>query len=112
MNDKLNAVAFGGAATIVAAVGMLILGVLGNLGLYTGAVTMMGQWHMFFSLSAVGIVTGMIEAAVISFVFAWLFVVIYNKMVQRGVDKRGKTSSPGACATKQSLSVRPDCLAE
>jgi len=81
MNDKLNAVAFGGAAAIVAAIGMLILGVLGNLGLYTGAVAMMSQWHMFFSLSVGGIVTGMIEAAVITFVFVWLFALIYNKMV-------------------------------
>jgi len=81
MNTNLNAVAFGGAAAIVAALGMLILGVLGNLGLYSGAVSMMSQWHMFFSLTPLGIVTGMVEAAVITFVFVWLFALIYNKLV-------------------------------
>jgi hypothetical protein len=51
MNDKLHAFALGAAAAIVAAIGMLILGILGNLGIYSGAVLMMSQWHMFFSLS-------------------------------------------------------------
>lgn len=80
MNDKLNALAFGAAAAIVAALSMLILGLLGNLGMYTGAVSMMEQWHMFFSLTAFGIFTGMIEAAVISFVFLAIFAVLYNKL--------------------------------
>jgi hypothetical protein len=80
MNDKLNAFAFGAAAAIVAALGMLILGVLGNLGLYSGAVLMMSQWHMFFSLTPLGILTGMIEAAGITFVFVYIFGLIYNKI--------------------------------
>jgi hypothetical protein len=80
MNDKLNAFAFGAAAAIVAAIGMLILGLLGNLGIYSGAVSMMSQWHMFFSLSPLGIFTGMMEAAVITFVFIYLFGLIYNKL--------------------------------
>jgi hypothetical protein len=69
MNQKLNAFALGAAAAIVAALGMLILGLLGNLGIYSGAVSMMSQWHMFFSLSPFGILTEMAEAAVITFVF-------------------------------------------
>jgi hypothetical protein len=80
MNNKLNAFAFGAAAAIVAALGMLILGVLGNLGLYSGAVRMMSQWHMFFSLTPLGILTGMIEAAVITLVFVYIFGLIYNKI--------------------------------
>lgn len=76
-----NALALGFAAAIVAAVIMLLLGILGNLGIYTGAVEMMRQWHMFFSLSIVGIIAGMIEAAVISFVFVYIFGWLYNKFV-------------------------------
>jgi hypothetical protein len=53
---------------------------LGNLGVYTGAVEMMRQWHVFFTLSIGGIIAGMFEAAVITFVFAYLFAFIYNKL--------------------------------
>lgn len=81
MIGKLNALAFGITAAIVSALSMLILGILGNLGIYTGAVEMMIQWHMFFSLRPFGIVTGMVEAAVISFVFFYIFGWIYNKLV-------------------------------
>jgi hypothetical protein len=59
---------------------MSLLGIAGNLGIYTGAVAMMGQWPMFFSLAPSGIFTGMIEAAVITFVFAYIFCLIYNKL--------------------------------
>ena len=76
---KLNSLALGYAAAIISAVLMLLLGVLGNLGVYTGAVEMMQTAHMFFDLSVVGIVTGIIETAVISFVFAFLFGWTYNK---------------------------------
>ncbi|MBU0460758.1 MAG: hypothetical protein KJ597_02855 [Nanoarchaeota archaeon] len=59
---------------------MLLLGLLGNLGLYMGAVKQMMEWHLFFSLSFLGIIAGMVEAAVISFIFVWLFVWAYNKL--------------------------------
>ncbi|NPE28041.1 hypothetical protein HNV12_08710 [Methanococcoides sp. SA1] len=58
---------------------MLLLGILGNLGIYTGSVEMMQQWHAFFSLTPAGIIAGMIEAAIISFIFAYLFGIFYNK---------------------------------
>lgn len=78
---RLNAVAVGYAAAIVSAVGMLLLGILGNSGMYAGAAGMMQQAHMFFSLSMVGIITGMIEAAVISFVVGYSFGWLYNKFI-------------------------------
>jgi hypothetical protein len=80
MNGKLNTMAFGGAAAIVAAISMLILGILGNLGLYTDGIAMMSQWHLFFSLTPFGIIVGMAEAAIISFVFGYIFSVLYNLM--------------------------------
>ncbi len=72
--------ALAGAAAIVSAIIMLLLGILGNLGIYTGAVEMMRQWHMFFSLSIVGIITGILEGAVITFVLVYLFLFIYKKL--------------------------------
>lgn len=79
MAEKLNALTFGYAGAIVSAGVMLLLGILGNIGIYTGAVDMMMQAHMFFSLSFLGILTGMLEAAIISFVFLYAFGFIYNK---------------------------------
>ena len=64
----LNASAFGYAGAVISVACMLLLGILGILGLYTGAVAMMKGWHMFFSLSVAGIVGGMVEAAIIGFV--------------------------------------------
>lgn len=80
--DNLNTVAFGGAGAIIAFFGMLVLGLLGNLGLYMGAVEMMLEWHMFFSLTIAGILAGMIEAAVISFIFFWAFAWVYNQLAR------------------------------
>jgi hypothetical protein len=81
MTEKLNSLAFAISGAIVAALSMLILGILGNMGFYMGAVEMMSKWHMFFSLTLFGILTGMIEAAVITFVFFSIFGWIYNKFV-------------------------------
>ncbi len=76
---KLNPLALGGTAAIFAALIMLALGILGNIGVYTGAVDMMQQWHVFFSLSIAGIIAGIIEAVVITFVSVYFFGLIYNK---------------------------------
>ena len=80
MSEKINMIAFAVSAAIVAALSMLILGILGNIGLYKGAVEMMIKWHMFFSLTSIGIFTGMIEAAVITFIFFAIFGWLYNKL--------------------------------
>ncbi|WP_197082039.1 hypothetical protein [Methanosarcina siciliae] len=79
MEQQLKPLALGLAATIVSAIIMGLLGIFGNLGIYMGAVEMMRQWHMFFSLTLTGIIAGMIEAAIISFIFAYLFGIFYNK---------------------------------
>ncbi len=80
MKEKLNQNSLALAATIVAATVMLLLGILGNLGIYTGAVEMMIQWHMFFSLSIGGIITGIIEASIITYIFVYYFAWLYNKL--------------------------------
>jgi len=83
MNEKMNPLALGYAGAVIGALAMLLLGILGNIGIYPGAVNMMQQWHMFFSLSVVGIITGMIEAAIISFVFLYALAWSYNKFDKR-----------------------------
>ena len=79
--QKLDALTLGYAGAILSALGMLIMGILGNLGIYTKAVEQMQDWHVFFSLSLGGIIGGMIEAAIWSFVFFWVFGLLYNKLV-------------------------------
>lgn len=82
--QKFNTLALGYTGATISAAGMLILGILGNLNIYTGAVAQMAEWHLFFSLSLVGIIGGMIEAAIMSFVIFYVFAVIYNFFVNRG----------------------------
>lgn len=83
MTSRLDATAFASSAAVIAAVVMLLLGIFGNLGVYAGAVDMMEQWHLFFDLSAVGILAGMVEAAIVTFVFCWAFVALYNRLLGR-----------------------------
>ena len=80
MDKKLNSLTLGYAAAIVSALGMLLLGILGNLGVYVSAAEAMQNWHIFFSLSIGGIIAGMVEGAVFSFAFAYLFGWVYNKL--------------------------------
>ena len=77
---KLNEKALGYSAAIISGAIMLLLGISGKIGVYTGAVEQMMKMHMFFSLSVAGIITGIIEAAVISFVIGYAFGAVYNKV--------------------------------
>lgn len=79
----LNALALGYAGAVLSALGMLILGLVGRMGFYTKAVEQMQDWHMYFSLSAGGIIGGMLEAAVWSFVILWAFGWLYNMFVTK-----------------------------
>lgn len=81
MGERLNAPALGYAAAILSGATMLLLGILGNLGIYTAGVQMMQQWHVFFSLSITGIIAGIFEAAVVGFVYGYAFGRIYNRFV-------------------------------
>lgn len=84
MNEqKFHAHALASSGALVAAASMLLLGIGANIGIYTGAAEMMQQWHMFFSPSFVGIIAGMIEAAIITYVFLYAFAWVYNNMLER-----------------------------
>jgi hypothetical protein len=78
--NQINKLTAGYTGAIVAAVSMLLLGILANLGIYVGAAEAMMNWHMFFSLSVFGIIFGMIEAAIITFVFVYVTIWIYYKL--------------------------------
>ena len=78
-----DALVLGYTGATIGAACMLILGILGNLGLYAGAVAQMAEWHVFFSLSVGGIIGGMIEAAVWSFVILWVFGWLYNMFIAK-----------------------------
>ena len=79
MAQKLNELALGYAGAIITAATMLLLGVFGNMGIYSGAAMMMQEAHMFFSLSVAGVITGMIESAVMGFIFGYVLAWLYNK---------------------------------
>jgi hypothetical protein len=75
---QLDSQALAGAAAVVSAIVMLLLGVFGAIGVYEGAVEAMEQWHLFFEPTVVGTVAGMVEAAVISSVVMYTFAWLYN----------------------------------
>ena len=75
---KLNEKAFATSLALTSALSMFLLGILGNIGIYSSAAKMMEQWHMFFDLSFTGIITGMVEAGAVSFIFGWLIAYLYN----------------------------------
>lgn len=79
--EKLNSTAFGSAAAIVAAAIMLVISILSRFGLYKEAAQMMSSWHIFYDASFLGILAGMAEAAVSTFILVYLFAVIHNKIV-------------------------------
>lgn len=81
MTEKLNELALGYAGAILSAVCMLLLGILGNLGIYTNGVQAMQQWHVFFSLSIGGIIAGIVEGSIAGFVIVYAFGWVYNKFV-------------------------------
>ena len=79
MAQKLNEMALGYAGAIVSAAIMLLLSIGSSIGVYKNAAMQMGQMHMFYSVSIVGTVTGMIEVAVLGFVLLYALAWTYNK---------------------------------
>jgi len=79
MSSKLDSLALGYTGVALSSLGMLIMWTLGNTGYYLGAVRMMQEWHGLFSMSFFGLVGGIVEAAVFSFVVLYAFGFIYNK---------------------------------
>ena len=81
MIQKINAKALGYSLAILSGLCMLLLGIFGNLGLYLAGVEAMQKWHLFFSLSLIGIIAGIIEALIFGFIIGWLIAYFYNKFI-------------------------------
>lgn len=75
---KSNTQRYSLTGAIFAALTMLLLSIAEALGIYTTAVDAMQQWHMFYSPDVIGTITGMIEAAVITYVSVYVIVWIYQ----------------------------------
>tara|TARA_Y100000310_G_C20424745_1_gene688487 strand:- start:481 stop:729 length:249 start_codon:yes stop_codon:yes gene_type:complete len=79
MKSKLNPKSLGYSLATLSALGMLALGIAANRGIYVIAAEQMIKWHLFFSLSPTGIITGTIEATIWGFIMGWLIAYFYNK---------------------------------
>jgi hypothetical protein len=79
MAQKCNALALGYAGAILSAIYMLLLSILASLGIYATAAQQMANWHMFYSVTVLGTITGMIEAAIHGFIALYLLAWLYNK---------------------------------
>lgn len=77
MKSRSQQLAWTGA--IFAAVTMFLLSIAQTLGVYPGAVSMMEQWHMFYTSTTIGgTIAGMIEAAIITYISVLLVLWIYS----------------------------------
>ena len=82
-SGKLSAQPAATALAIWSALVMLLIWVLAKMGLYVSAAEAMASWHMFFSLTFIGLIGGMIEAAVVSFLGVYSFVFVYNLIASK-----------------------------
>ena len=76
---KLSPNGIGLAAGILSALCMLVMGVLAMNGVYEEAFVMMKTMHIWFDATVLGVVLGMVEAFVFSYVVGALFALLYNK---------------------------------
>lgn len=77
---ELNPKAIGLSAGILSGVCMLIIGILATFGVYMEAFEAMKVWHIWFDATVIGIIAGIVEAFILSFVAGYLFAWLYNKM--------------------------------
>jgi len=80
---KLDANKLASASALTSALFMVLLSLGNGMGLYSNASTQMQTWHMWYTPSFGGTITGLIEAAVITYVFVWIAATIYNNMLDK-----------------------------
>ena len=81
-NKKLNIIGLGLSIAIYSALCMLILSFLGIAGYAKSALKIMESFHIWFSLSFIGIVAGTLEAGVFGFVSGIIIAFLYNKFIK------------------------------
>ncbi len=84
MPKKLQAKQLAITFAIWSAFFMLVLWLLANTGLNVSAAEQMAKWHVFFNFTFTGLIGGMIEAAVVSYLLVLVFVWIYNWVGDKG----------------------------
>lgn len=67
------------AIAIISAVGMLVLSLLGLSGRALEAIKLMQTHHIWYDLTAFGVIAGILEAAVFSFVLGYATAWLYNR---------------------------------
>ena len=77
---NLSPNALGLSLGILAAVHMLAISLAAMSGYYTGAYEAMKVWHMFYDLTAVGVLGGILEAFVWSYIAGAVFGWMYNRL--------------------------------
>jgi len=82
MNSKIDVPAASYAAAGFSALLMILITLLNKVGLYAAMAERMEVWHMFYTPTLIGTITGMIEAAIISFVAVYIFSLMYNRLVK------------------------------
>ena len=80
---KLDAHKLALASALTSALFMVLLSLGSGMGLYQSMATQMQSYHMWYAPSFGGTLTGLIEAAVITYIFVWIAVSIYNKMAEK-----------------------------
>lgn len=78
---KLHTHNFSLAGAVFAALSMLLLSIAKLVGIYVPAAEHMEELHMFYDISILGTITGMIEAALITYVSLYVTIWIYNKLL-------------------------------
>ncbi len=79
MEAKLDPYALGYSFAVLGGLTMLVLSIVGRLGYGLDAVAVMAAFHIGYSLSIVGIIMGIIEGAIGSFVYGYLIAYFYNR---------------------------------
>ena len=70
---KLNPNAVGLSIAILSVACMLLISILANFGIYMDGFEMMKAWHVWYDLTLIGVILGMLEAFIFSYVAGYLF---------------------------------------
>ncbi len=77
---QLSPHGLGLASAIVSGLGMLVVSILGLSGKAMEVVKLMQAHHIWYDLTGVGIIAGIIEAFIFGYVIAYIFGWIYNRV--------------------------------
>ena len=80
---KLDAHKLASASALTSALFMVLLSLGSGLGMYRTMATQMQSYHMWYTPTFGGTLTGLIEAAILTYIFVWIAASIYNAMVEK-----------------------------